>query len=185
MEDDQIIELYWARAETAITETSNKYGNFCHQIAYRILRDREDSEECVNDTWLKAWEAIPPARPESFSAFLGKITRNLALHRYERKHTQKRGEGQVTLALHELEECIPAKDHVEGVVDQLALTEVLNTFLAGLSAEARKVFMCRYWFLYSVKEIAAEYGISESKVKVTLLRARRKLRILLEKEGLM
>ena len=185
MDDHQIIALYWARSETAISETAKKYGNYCHQIAWRILDSREDSEECVNDTWLKTWEAIPPARPERLSAFLGRITRNLALQRYEKMNAAKRGSGQVPLALHELEACIPVKNHVEQVVDQLALTEILNVFLEGLSAETRKVFMRRYWFLWSVKEIAAEYGISESKVKVTLHRTRRKLRTLLEKEGIM
>lgn len=184
MEDRQIIELYWARSETAISETAKKYGNYCHQIAYHILCCREDSEECVNDTWLKTWEAIPPTRPERLSAFLGKITRNLALQRYEKYNAVRRGEGQTALALHELEECIPARENVERIVDDLALTEILNEFLAGLPAETRRIFVRRYWHLRSVKEIAGEYRISESKVKVTLFRARRKLRQLLEKEGI-
>lgn len=184
MDDNQIIELYWARSEAAISETAKKYGNYCHHIAYNILSNQEDSEECVNDTWLKTWEAIPPTRPERLSAFLGKITRNLALHRYEKYNAIKRGAGQVALALHELEECIPARDNVERVIDDLVLTEILNDFLAGLPAETRQIFVRRYWHLHSVKEIAAEYHISESKVKVTLFRTRRKLRQLLEKEGI-
>lgn len=184
MDDNQIIDLYWARSETAIWETAKKYGNYCHHIAYNILYNREDSEECVNDTWLRTWEAIPPTRPERLSAFLGKITRNLALQRYEKYNAAKRAAGQVPLALHELEECIPARENVEHVVDDLALTEILNDFLAGLSAETRRIFVRRYWHLHSVKEIAEEYRISESKVKVTLFRTRRKLRLLLEKEGI-
>jgi len=185
MDDSKIIDLYFKRSEDAIAMTSEKYGKYCYRIAYNILNDREDTAESVNDTYLGAWNAMPPQRPAYLSAFLGRITRNLALQRYEKMNAAKRGSGQIPLALHELEACIPVKNHVEQVVDQLALTEILNVFLEGLSAETRKVFMRRYWFLWSVKEIAAEYGISESKVKVTLHRTRRRLRTLLEKEGIM
>lgn len=183
MDDNQIIALYWARSETAIAETAKKYGSYCHQIAWHILCNREDSEECVNDTWLRTWEAIPPTRPERLSAFLGKITRNLALQRYEKYNAAKRGSGQVSLALHELEGCIPGKGDVEKIIDEMALTEILNDFLAELSPDSRRIFVRRYWHLHSVKEIAEEYRLSESKVKVTLFRTRRKLRQLLEKEG--
>ena len=184
MEDEKIIELYFQRSEDAIPETELKYGSRCRAVAYNILASREDSEECVNDTWLKTWEVIPPTRPERLSTFLGKITRNLALHRYEKYNAAKRGAGQVALTLHELEECIPARENVERVVDDLVLTESLNDFLAGLPVETRQIFVRRYWHLRSVREIAREYRISESKVKVTLFRTRRKLRQLLEKEGI-
>lgn len=183
MDDNQIIALYWARSENAISETAKKYGNYCHRVALRILDSREDSEECVNDTWLKAWEAIPPTWPEHLSAFLGRITRNLALQRHEKYNAAKRGSGQVPLALHELESCIPGKGDVEKIIDEMVLTEILNRFLEGLPPESRRIFVRRYWYLHSVKEIAEEYRLSESKVKVTLFRTRRKLRQLLEKEG--
>ncbi len=184
MDDKQILDLYWARSERAISETADKYGRYCHSIAYNILHSAEDSEECVNETWLKAWGNIPPKRPDRFPVFLGKITRNLSLNRYKRYNAEKRGGGQTALALHELQECVPAGCCVEGIVDDLALAEALNHFLASLSGEARKIFMRRYWYLSSVKEIAADFGMGESKVKMSLLRSRNQLRILLEKEGI-
>lgn len=184
MDDKQILDLYWARAENAISETADKYGKYCHFIAYSILRNEEDSEECVSDTYMKAWGSIPPQRPEKLSAFLGKITRNLSLDRLRRHTARKRGCGQAALVLEELQECVPAADNVEQIVDDLALTEALDRFLASLPADTRKVFMRRYWYLCSVKEIAADFGISESKVKMLLLRSRNKLKGLLEREGI-
>ncbi len=184
MDEKQIIDLYWTRSERAIEETARKYGKFCFQIAYNILANRQDSEECVNDTYLQTWNAIPPRRPNKLSAFLGKITRNLALKTYERYTAQKRGGGQVVLALEELAECIPDPRSLEQQVSERVLADKLNLFLAGLSAESRKIFMRRYWQLCSVKEIAAVYGISESKVKMSLMRTRGKLRSFLEQEGI-
>lgn len=183
MDDQQIIELYWARSETAIAETARKYGPYCHFIAYHILRSKEDSEECVNDTYWKAWGAMPPQRPHQLRTFLGKITRNLSLNRYAKAAAEKRGAGQVPLALDELAECVPAPDSVERAVDDQMLTDILNGFLAGLQAETRRIFLQRYWYLSSVREIAADFGISESKVKTTLFRTRNKLKQHLEKEG--
>lgn len=185
MEDRQIIALYNERSEAALSETAKKYGRYCRTIAYNILNSEEDSEECVNDTWLKAWEAIPPRCPESLGAFLGKITRNLALNFYKHKNREKRGGGRTMLVLHELTECIPGADSTEEAVDKALLTEVLNGFLAELPAEKRMIFMRRYWYLSSVKEIAEEYGLSESNVKMTLLRLRSKLKTVLEKEGIL
>lgn len=185
MDDLQIIELYWARSETAIAETAHKYGPYCRSIARRILRSEEDSEECVNDTYWKAWEAMPPQRPRQLRTFLGRITRNLALNRWEKTAAEKRGGGQVPLALEELTECVPAPDSVERAVDDMALTQLLNEFLGGLSAETRRIFLRRYWYFCSVKEIAADFGISESKVKTTLFRTRNRLKQHLEKEGVM
>lgn len=183
MDDQQIIDLYWARSENAITETAHKYGPYCHSIAYHILYSKEDSEECVNDTYWKAWGAMPPQRPNQLRTFLGKITRNLSLNRWEKHTAEKRGAGQVPLALDELAECVPAPDSVERTVDDLALTELLNDFLSGLPVQTRRIFMRRYWYLCSVKEIAADCAVSESKVKTTLFRTRNKLKQHLEKEG--
>lgn len=184
MDEKQIIDLYWARSERAIDETARKYGKFCHSIAYNILASHQDSEECVNDTYLQTWNAIPPRRPNKLSAFLGKITRNLALKKYEMVTARKRGGGQVVLALEELAECIPDPDTVERRVDNRMLADKLNVFLSRLSAENRKIFLRRYWNLSSVKEIAASYGISESKVKMSLMRTRGKLKSFLEQEGI-
>lgn len=184
MEDQQIVELFWRRDQAAVTETARKYGRYCHAIAYNILHNREDSEECVNDTYLNAWRAMPPQRPERLSAFLGKIARNLSLKRWEKYHAEKRGAGQAALALDELAECVPASGSVEQAIDGLALAEVLDRFLASLPAERRKIFMRRYWYLSSIKEIAAEFGVSQSKVKMSLLRSREALRKTLEKEGI-
>ena len=185
MDDRQIIALYNERSEAALSETENKYGRYCRTIAYNILNNEEDSEECVNDTWLKAWEAIPPRCPDSLAAFLGKITRNLALNLYKHKNREKRGGGQTMLVLEELVECVPGTDSTEDAVDEALLAEVLNGFLAELPTEKRKIFMRRYWYLSSVREIAEEYGLSESKVKMTLLRLRSKLKTVLEKEGIL
>ena len=185
MDDRQIIALYNERSEAALSETEKKYGRYCRTIAYNILNNEEDSEECVNDTWLKAWEAIPPQCPDSLAAFLGKITRNLALNLYKHKNREKRGGGQTMLVLEELVECVPGTDSTQEAVNEALLAEVLNGFLAELPTEKRKIFMRRYWYLSSVREIAEEYGLSESKVKMTLLRLRSKLKTVLEKEGIL
>lgn len=184
MEDSQIIDLYLARSEHAISETASKYGKYCSYIAYNILHNAEDSEECVNDTYMKAWGIIPPHRPNCLSAFLGKITRNLALDRYKHHAAAKRGFNRVQLALEELEECLPTSGNVEQIVGDMALTELLNAFLDGLSPEARKLFMRRYWYFSTIKEIASYYAMSEGKVKMSLLRSRNELKRLFEKEGI-
>lgn len=183
MDDSKIIELFWARAETAIIETAKKYAGYCSRIAYTILQNSEDAEECVNDTWFNAWSAIPPHRPDRLSTFLGKITRNLSLQKHIKYNAQKRGGGQVELALAELEECIPAKTGVEQAAEDRLLTETLDSFLRGLPQEARVVFLARYWYLYPVQEISERCGMSESKVKSMLYRTRKKLRVYLESEG--
>ena len=185
MDDRQIINLFNERSEAALMETAAKYGKYCHAIAYNILYNEEDTEECVNDTYLKAWEVIPPQIPEKLSAFLGKITRNLAITKYRYNNSKKRGNGQIALALEELTECIPSQNSTEQEVSNKLFIETLNAFLEELSAEKRKIFMQRYWYLRPVAEIAGEYGISESKVKMILLRTRNKLKQVLEKEGIM
>lgn len=184
MDDNQIVSLFWARSEDAIAAAAKKYGAYCHTIAYRILRSHEDAEECVNDAYLKVWQRIPPERPERLALFLGRITRNLSLHCWERSHAQKRGHGRTSIALDELSECLPAPDSVEQALDDITAAEALNRFLAALSFEARKIFLRRYWYFDTIKEIAADYGLSESKVKMTLLRTRNELREYLEKEGI-
>ncbi|WP_426351028.1 RNA polymerase sigma factor [Alloiococcus sp. CFN-8] len=183
MEDKQIVDLYWARSESAISETADKYGRYCYYIAFNILYNDEDSKECVNDTYMKAWGAMPTHRPNKLSTFIGKITRNLSLHKYEKYTAEKRGAGQVPLALDELKECVPSWDRVEQAVDDMVLIEIFNSFLGDLSIETRKIFMRRYWYLSSIKEIAADFKVSESKVKMSLLRTRKKLKQILEKEG--
>lgn len=183
MKDNEIIALYWARSEQAIIETTRRYGCYCHAIAYGILHSREDSEECVNDTWLRAWEAMPPHRPERLDTYLGKITRNLALNRWEKTAAAKRGGRQVDVALHELQDCLPASDHIEAALDSMALTDALNRFLASLPIETRRIFVQRYWYMRSIRSIAAEHGTGESRIKMTLLRARAELKKQLEKEG--
>lgn len=183
MNDEQIIDLYWSRKEEAIMETSRKYGKYCSTIAYQILHNKEDSEECVNDAYMKVWEAIPPQRPKVLSAFLGKITRNLALNRYKYYTTEKRGFGQITLALEELQECISAKCDTGKVIEDELLVDILNSFLAALTPKNRKIFMRRYWYMSSIKEIAADYKLSESDVKMTLYRTREELKKVLKKEG--
>ena len=184
MEDKQIIELYNERSEAAISETAKKYGKYCYTIAYHILDNEQDSEECVNDTYLKTWETIPPQYPNKLSAFLGKITRNLALNRYRYYIREKRGKNQVVLALGELQECISDSNKVEQTIEEKYLIEVLNRFLYDLPVEKRMIFLRRYWYLSSIQEIAKDYEMSESKVKMTLLRVRNKLKQVLEKEGI-
>lgn len=184
MEDKQIVDLYWARSENAISETDKKYGRYCYYIAYNILHNNEDSEECVNDTYLNAWRAMPDQRPNKLTAFLGIITRNLSLSRWELCHAKKRGSGQIPLALDELHECIPSSDSTEQIVDDLVLVDVFNRFLASLSKEKRVIFMRRYWYLSPIAEIAEDCSMSESKVKMSLFRLRKALKQALEEEGI-
>ena len=184
MDDRQIIELYNERSETAIWSTADKYGKYCYTIAYHILYNEQDSEECVNDTYLRAWEAIPPQYPKKLSVFLGRITRNLALNRYRYYMKEKRGNGQTALVIDELIECVPALENTEQAVEEKLLVEVLNRFLHDLPVEKRMMFLRRYWYVSSIKEIAEDYEISEGKVKMTLLRIRNKLKQTLEKEGI-
>lgn len=184
MDDGQIIDLYWARSEAAISETASKYSRYCHSIAFNILHNNEDSEECVNDTYMRAWGAMPPQRPNRLSTFLGKITRNLSLNKYEKFTAEKRGFGQVPLVLDELQDCIPSAGSVEQTIEDAALAEVFNRFLTALPTETRKIFMRRYWYLSPIREIAGDYSFSEGKVKMILFRARNDLKRILEKEGI-
>lgn len=183
MDDKQIVDLYWERSETAISETAKKYGRYCHYIAFNVLHNDEDSEECVNDTYLNAWNSMPPHRPSVLKTFLGKLTRNISLNKYKQLTAEKRGNGQMPLIIDELHECIPTTESMESIIDDMVLVDVFNRFLASLPVEQRKIFMRRYWYLSPVKEIATDYGMGESKVKMSLLRSRNELKHLLEKEG--
>lgn len=177
MEDKQIIELFFARSEEAVRETAKKYGDYCRTIAGRILSNAADAEECVSDTWLRAWNAIPPNRPERLGAFLGRITRNLSLDRL-------RAEKRQCPIREELGECLTQGDPTGAMVDRVVLTAVLDRFLAGLPPKKRKLFLGRYWYFATVEELARDLGMSESSVKMTLLRLRRELKKLLQQEGI-
>ena len=183
MEDKQIIALYFARSESAIAETDKKYGRYCHYIAYQILDSNEDAEEIVNDTWLRTWNTIPPQRPEPLKAYVGRISSNLALDRYDERHAAKRGGGQLPAVLDELAECIP--DHADGgdMGESIALRDALNRFLSSLPRKTRNVFVRRYWYAAPIAEIAREFAMKESTVAMLLLRTRNKLKEFLSKEG--
>ena len=183
MEDSRIIELYWARSERAISESASKYGGYCRTIAYNILRDMQDAEESVSDTWLGAWNAMPPHRPNVLSAFLGKITRRISIDRWRARSAEKRGGSELTLALTELEDCVADTGDVEDEVARGELEKVFRDFLADLPDTERRVFLCRYWYLESVRTISGRFGFSESKVTSMLRRTRLKLRARLTKEG--
>lgn len=182
MEDKEIVNLYWRRAEEAVSATAEKYGGYCRAIAYQILGNRSDAEECVNDAYLGAWNAIPPACPENLPAFLGKLTRNAALNRWKQNRAQKRGGGQVELALSELEECVPDVTSVEQGVEEAALTKAIEAFLYAQPQPRRNIFIRRYWYLSPIRDLAKEYKMSRSKVKSLLFRMRKELKAHLEKE---
>ena len=184
MEDGRIIDLFWDRDQRAIQETDGKYGRLLRGIAWNLLRSREDSEECVNDTYLRAWEAIPPARPGAFRTWLGQITRNLSLDRWKRRQAEKRG-GGAEILLGELEECLPASGGPERALEDQELAETVSAFLRSLSREGRAIFLRRYWYGESVAEIGAALNCGEGKVKSSLFRSRKALREFLEKEGVM
>ena len=182
MEDTAIIELYMKRSEQAIVETDAKYGGYCYSIAYNILSNREDSEESVSDTYLTAWNTIPPRRPSIFGAFLGKITRHLSIDRWRKQNARKRGGGEIILALEELDSCVSGHT-TEGDFERKELTRALNKFLSELKETERNVFLCRYWYMDSIQSISEYSGFSQSKVTSMLHRIRGKLRRHLSQEG--
>lgn len=183
MNDAQIVELYWQRSERALSETAQHYGAYCTKISMSILADPQESEENVNDTYLQAWNSIPPNRPDMLRPFLGRIARNLALNRYKAARAQKRGAGEFELSLEELGDCLGAGRPAEELSDAAALGQSINAFLHRESGEARRMFIRRYFYSESVGEIAERFAVSESKVKSCLLRTRNRLRLHLEKEG--
>ena len=186
MEDTKIIDLFWERDESAIRETEITYGRYCRTIAFNILGVEEDVQECLNDTWLGAWNSIPPARPACLSAFLAKITRNLAISKYRAKYAKKRTGDRLSESLDELGECIPvSNDNVSQAIDRRILAEAINGYLDTCSEKQRKIFVRRFFYFDSIAEISQMYGIGQSDVKVTLMRMRRSLQKILEEEELM
>ena len=183
MEDNTIIDLFWNRSEEAITQTDRKYGRYCYSIAYNILANRQDAEESVSDTYMAAWNHIPPTRPAVLSTFLGRITRNLSISRWRALGAKCRGGGETELAFEELQECVSGNQSIENDMIAKEALQVLNRFLETLPRENRLVFMRRYWYLDPIANIAASCGFSQSKVKTMLHRDRQKLKQMLKKEG--
>ena len=183
MEDVKIVQLYWDRNESAITETSTKYGSYCTSIAQNILGNHEDALECVNDTYLNAWNSIPPHRPNILSTFLGKITRNLSFNKYKRDHAHKRGDGQIPAVLDELGECVSGKDDVQATVEYHELVRAIDEFLDSLSPQKRSIFVCRYWYNDSITDIAKQFHMRENTVSMKLRRIRAKLQKYLVERG--
>lgn len=182
MDDTAIIRLYWDRDQSAIPATDEKYGTFCHRIAASVLDSREDAEECVNDTYHRTWMTIPPQRPESLRAYLGRIIRNLAIDRYRRENAQKRFR-KLDVSLTELEDCLPADNDPEQSAELEELTAAVNRYLGTLPRQKRIIFLRRYWFQQSVEDIARDYGRSVSGIYAILTTVRRGLRDALTKEG--
>ena len=185
MDDLEIIELYFCRDEKALTETAHKYGNYCYTVAFSVLNSMEDSKETVNDTYLELWNTIPPERPTVLSAFIGKITRRLAIGRWRKNTAVKRGGGEFEATLDELSECISDNANVEKIVEGKLVVSTINEFLKKLPDTERNVFICRYWYADSVKSVAKQFGFSESKVKSMLMRTRTKLKQKLAEEELL
>ena len=183
MEDTHIVDLYWARSETAIAETSAKYGSYCYSIAYNILANAEDADESVNDTYLNAWNSMPPHRPAILSTFLGKITRRVSIDKWRGRTAEKRGSGEIMLVLDELSDCVPSSQNVEHEFEAAELAKVINDFVMSLPPMDRRVFICRYWYLDPISAISQQFGFSQSKVKMMLYRQRQRLLSHLEREA--
>lgn len=183
MQDDKIVALYWQRDENAIRETEQKYGRYLSRIAHNILSDVEDSREAVNDTYLKAWTSMPPHRPDVLATYLGKITRQLSIDIFRRRNREKRRASEYALSLSELEECVCGDNTTELDVDLHLLAEAINAYLHTLTPQARNTFVGRYYYMDSIREVAAYYGMSESGVKSLLFRTRQGLKNYLEQEG--
>ena len=183
MNDDAILALYWQRSSEAVSATDAASGTYCYRIAYGILTNPEDSEESVNDTWLAAWDSIPPTRPDSLKAYLGKLVRRISVSRLRRRLAAKRGGGEGALAMEELSECIPSASDPVRTVELRELTAALDRFLATLPAEERGVFVARYWYACPIADLADRLGRRPGAVKTQLYRTRSKLRAHLEQEG--
>lgn len=183
MDDCKIVDMYWDRDEHAIAETEKKYGRMLYSLSYSLLSCHEDAEECVNDTYVDAWNAMPTARPDYLGAFLSKLTRRISIDKYRSEHRQKRG-GEDNILL-ELTDCVPSSCSVEDEYNNDRLREALDSFVGKLEREKRVMFIKRYFYFSSIEQISREMNISESKVKTTLFRTRRLLRELLEREGLL
>ena len=184
MKDEDIIKLYQQRAEQAIVETERKYGAYCGTIAGRILQDGEDCKECLNDTWLKVWETIPPVIPKLFSAYIGKIARNLALNMYKKRYAGKRISERMMVPMEELKECVSAKESVESKIEEKIIIEKLNEYLGQVSELERKVFVRRYFYMDTMREIAELYDMKENYVKTLLFRTRKNMKEYFQKGGI-
>lgn len=185
MTDLQIVELYWERNSDAISYSAQKYGNYCHSVAKNILSNFQDAEECVNDTWISAWNAMPDHRPCNLRTFLGVITRRLACSRLRMECAQKRGGGQIPLVLDELDACLPTAPNVAQVVEAKQLEKAINVFLHTLPEQDCNIFLRRYWYAESIDQISRRYDLLPNTIKSSLYRSRRKLRTYLEKEELL
>ena len=183
LEDAQIIELYRARSDDAIKETSDKYGSYCYAISHRIVCDHEDAEECVNDTWLRTWNSIPPAYPTIFRQFLAKITRNLSFDRYRMNQAKKRGGGEMEAVLDELEECVAGAGSPEEEAEAQDLQDTVRAYIDSLPDRDGDIFLRRYYYVESTEDIARRYAMNESNVLTILSRSRKKLKSHLIKEG--
>ena len=182
MEDDKIVGLFWQRSEQAITETDAKYGKLCHGIAYGVLNNNEDAEECVNDTYVRAWNSIPPDMPDHLGAYLSKVTRRLSIDRFRRNTAAKRSAVTVSI-FDELSEALPDTSG-DGMTDSMVLRDTLNRFIISLTPENRMIFMRRYWYCDSVRDIAGMMHMTDMGVKKRLARMRNKLKSVLEGEGI-
>ena len=183
MDDASIVQLYWDRSERAISETDAKYGAYCYSIAYNALANAEDAEESVSDTYLAAWNKLPPHRPLVLKTFLGRITRCISINRWNARNTRKRGGGEVLLTLDELTDCTDGKQDVERLCESTEMIDSFNAFLDTLPKHQRNIFLRRYWFFEPIAEIAKTYGFTQSKVTAMLHRIRGKLKDHLIKEG--
>lgn len=183
MEDKLLIDGLFARDERSVARLEEEYSSYCYTVAYAVVRCREDAQECVGDAMLGAWNSIPPNRPENLGAYIGRIARNSALNMLKARRSKKRGEKNVALALDELSECISSAENTEQQADTVLLREAVNEFLDSLGRERRIVFIQRYWYMLGISEIAAERGMTEGAVKMSLKRTRDSLKIFLEKEG--
>lgn len=183
MDDSRIIELFFDRNEQAVRETDQKYGGYCYSIAYHILSNREDSEESVNDTYLSAWNAIPPRKPNPLAPFLGRIVRHISIDRWRKNGALKRGGGEMQLALEELRECVADQEGPEARLEQKELIGAVRKFASELPDTEQDVFVCRYWYLDSIADIAGRFGFTENKVSMMLHRIRKKLQRHLREEG--
>lgn len=182
MEDNQIIDLYWQRDQQAISETSGRYGGYLRRIAHNILENHADAEECENDTYVAAWNAMPPTRPGKLSAFLGRIVRNIALDLWDHNRAAKRN-GQFDLILSELSELVASREDVEASYAEGEVAALISRFLRGIDADSRLVFVRRYWHSDSIRDLAKRMGMGESRVKSMLFRTRNKLKVYLQQEG--
>jgi len=185
MEDQEIIALYISRNEKAIDETEKAYGQYCRTVAFNILCNNEDAEEAVNETWLGAWNSIPPAIPKVLRLYLARITRNICTKIVRSAKTVKRGNGETDIIFDEISECIHGHDNTQDIIEARELSVFLNSFVESLSETERKIFIRRYWFFETTEQISKQYGFSASKVKSMLLRTRKKLKTKLEKAGLL